>query len=121
MQQWEQVRRLELLSLYLPNHVKTKAPLFLHFNFQGNQTISSDPDILPSPYSDRPRGNQASRWPVEKIIDTGYGLATVHYFDFFPDSKEGYAESILALFGYPSEADIPADGGQVAEMNVSQW
>ena len=106
------IERKALLLMYLPNHVKTKVPVFLHFNFQGNQTVSSDPDIIPSQYSDRPRGNQASRWPVEKIIDAGYGLATIHYFDFFPDSKDRYAESILALFGHPSEGDIPADGGQ---------
>ena len=111
------VERKALLLMYLPNHVKTKAPVFLHFNFQGNQTISSDPDIIPSQHSDRPRGNQASRWPVEKIIDAGYGLATVHYFDFFPDSKDRYAESILALFGYQSEGDIPADGGQA----IAAW
>ena len=59
----------------------------------------------------------ASRWPVEKSIDAGYGLATVHYFDFFPDSKDRYAESILALFGHPSEGDIPADGGQA----IAAW
>ena len=70
------IERKALLLMYLPNHVKTKVPVFLHFNFQGNQTVSSDPDIIPSQYSDRPRGNQASRWPVEKIIDAGYGLAT---------------------------------------------
>ena len=111
------IERKALLLMYLPNHVKTKVPVFLHFNFQGNQTVSSDPDIIPSQYSDRPRGNQASRWPVEKIIDAGYGLATVHYFDFFPDSKDRYAESILALFGHPSEGDIPADGGQA----IAAW
>ncbi len=111
------IERKALLLMYLPNHVKTKVPVFLHFNFQGNQTISSDPDIIPSQHSDRPRGNQASRWPVEKIIDAGYGLATVHYFDFFPDSKDRYAESILALFGHPSEGDIPADGGQA----IAAW
>lgn len=60
------IERKALLLMYLPNHVKTKVPVFLHFNFQGNQTVSSDPDIIPSQYSDRPRGNQASRWPVER-------------------------------------------------------
>ena len=38
------IERKALLLMYLPNHVKTKVPVFLHFNFQGNQTISSDPD-----------------------------------------------------------------------------
>ena len=48
------IERKALLLMYLPNHVKTKVPVFLHFNFQGNQTVSSDPDIIPSQYSDRP-------------------------------------------------------------------
>lgn len=40
------IERKALLLMYLPNHVKTKVPVFLHFNFQGNQTVSSDPDII---------------------------------------------------------------------------
>lgn len=111
------VERKALLLMYLPNHVKTKAPVFLHFNFQGNQTISADPEIIPSQYSKETRGNQASRWPLQKIIDAGYGLATVHYFDFFPDDKYKHAESILALFGYKPGDDIPADGGQA----IAAW
>ncbi len=50
------VERKALLLMYLPNHIKTKVPVFLHFNFQGNQTVSADPDIIPSQYSDLPRG-----------------------------------------------------------------
>ena len=111
------VERKALLLMYLPNHVKTKAPVFLHFNFQGNQTISADPEIIPSQYSKEARGNQASRWPLQKFIDAGYGLATVHYFDFFPDDKDKHAESILALFGYKPGDDIPADGGQA----IAAW
>lgn len=111
------VERKALLLMYMPNHVKTKAPVFLHFNFQGNQTVSADPAIIPSRHSDRERGNQSSRWPLQKIIDAGYGLATVHYFDFFPDDKDKHAESILALFGYTSGKEIPTDGGQA----IAAW
>lgn len=111
------VERKALLLMYLPNHVKTKVPVFLHFNFQGNQTISADPEIIPSHYSKEDRGNQASRWPLQKIIDAGYGLATVHYFDFFPDDKDKHAESILALFGCKTGDEIPADGGQA----IAAW
>ena len=111
------IERKALLLMYLPNHVKTKVPVFLHFNFQGNQTISADPAIRPSQYSQEARGNQASRWPLQKIIDAGYGLATVHYFDFFPDNKDKHAESILALFGCKTGDDVPADGGQA----IAAW
>ena len=67
------IERKALLLMYLPNHVKTKVPVFLHFNFQGNQTVSSDPDIIPSQYSDRPRGNQrAGRWKRSSTPVTGW-------------------------------------------------
>ena len=109
------VRRKALLLLYLPNQIKTPVPVFFACNFQGNQTISTDPDIIVS--SDNPRGCAQSRWPVSKIIDAGYGLATVYYFDFFPDRKDGHAESVLALFGIRGEQDIASDGGQA----LSAW
>lgn len=111
------LERKALLLMYLPNQVQAPVPVFLHFNFRGNQTVSTDPEILPSQYSDYERGNQSSRWPVEKIVAAGYGLVTVHYFDFFPDSPERYAESILPFFGYQSEQDLPADGGQA----IAAW
>lgn len=109
------IRRKALLLMYLPNFVKTKVPLFFCCNFQGNQTVSMDPDIIPT--TDAERGAAQSRWPLEKITSAGYGIATVCYSDFFPDNKEGYKESVLSLFGYESEEEIPADGGQA----ISAW
>ncbi len=110
------VTRKALMLIYLPASAG-KAPVFLHFNFQGNQTVSEDPDIIPSQYSRRPRGNQTNRWPVEKIIDAGYGLATVHYFDFYLDRKDNFTESIMPLFGYGSADEVPDNGG----MAISAW
>ena len=111
------IEREALVLMYLPNQIETPIPVFLCFNFRGNQSISMDPDIISSQYSDYPRGDREDRWPVEKIVAAGYGVVTAHYFDFFPDSKENYAESILPLFGYRSEEDIPADGGQA----IATW
>lgn len=104
------IQRKALLLMYLPNQVKTKVPVFFGCNFQGNQTIDADPKVLPS--SEGARGCAQSRWPIEKIIDAGYGLATVYYFDFFPDRKDGHAESILALFGTQSADDVANNEGQ---------
>lgn len=111
------LERKALLLMYLPNQIKEKAPVFLHFNFRGNQTVSTDPAIIPSQYSTHPRGNQVSRWPIEKIIKAGYGLATIHYFDFYPDKKERHSEGILPLFGYDSAENLSASDGQA----IATW
>ena len=110
------VERKALMLIYLPKS-EEKVPVFLHFNFQGNQTVSTDPEITFSQYSKNPRGNQISRWPIEKIIDAGYGVATIHYWDFYLDQKENFTESILPLFGYKSFSDVPNDGG----LAISAW
>ena len=112
----DSICRKALMLMYFPV-TDEKVPVFLHFNFQGNQTVSDDPCIIPSEYSRRPRGNQKNRWPVGKIIDAGYGLATIHYFDFYLDRKDNFTESVMPLFGYRSAEDVPDDGG----MAISAW
>lgn len=38
-----------------------------------------------------------SRWPLEVFAKHGYAVITAHYTDFFPDVKEGRADSVLPL------------------------
>jgi hypothetical protein len=108
--------RMDLL-LYIPNQVK-RPPVILGFNFWGNETISADPGIRISdrwiesgPSSDLDlscvqnnrateacRGIDAKRWPVEKILNAGYALATAYRRDLDPDRKDGFAESIRSAY-----------------------
>ena len=111
------MERKALLLMYLPNGITKPAPVFLQFNFQGNQTVSNDPSIIPSQHSDHPRGSKISRWPIEMIVKAGYGVATIHYFDFYPDQKERQPESILPFFGYKSETDLTNTDGQA----IAAW
>ena len=108
--------RMDLL-VYIPNRVQ-HPPVILGFNFWGNETISPDPGIR---ISDRwvesgpttsldlscVKNNQATegcrgidqkRWPVEKILDAGYALATAYRGDVDPDRKNGYNESIRSAW-----------------------
>ncbi|MEX0596334.1 MAG: hypothetical protein WD512_07520 [Candidatus Paceibacterota bacterium] len=88
------------LLIYLPNQVKEQAPVFLAMNFDGIHTIQPDTGIsITKNWLDInaesgiqnnkaesiSRGTAVSRWPVEKIIQMGFGLATFYYEDIDPD------------------------------------
>ena len=111
-----------LLLLILPNWTKEKAPVFVAYNFNGNHSTTSDPSIeyplffavTETPehirwvFSNRERGGQSTRWSYDKIIDRGYGVATMFYQDIYPD-KPGYADhSVVSLFpGYNPDQKKP--------------
>ena len=105
-----------VILLYLPKNVD-KAPLFLGYNFFGNHTVSADPNIIvPTAWtrtseslgittnvpSEAARGVRSDRWPVEKLIDAGYGLATIYYGEVAPD-RDDYDEGIHPLLYMPGQ------------------
>src|SRR5437899_975001 len=95
--------------LYLPNQVKSKAPMFIGLNFLGIHATQFDSTITitdnwkrinnsntPTLKNEWPvragwkrvvnnktpvPGEDAHRWPVENLIANGYGLATAYYED----------------------------------------
>jgi hypothetical protein len=104
------------LLIYLPNACSGLAPLYLGLNFRGNQTICPDPAIRLSTRwvwdrgdgavednrsTEASRGIAASRWPVERILERGYGLATVYCGDIDPDYDDGFQNGVHALYGVP--------------------
>lgn len=132
------------------------APTFLGLNFRGNHTIHLDPRIRLSDSWMRPdkegrvvdnrstdasRGTSAKRWPIEKIIDRGFGLAVMYYGDIDPDFDDGFENGVHAVFGKPDtdgwgsigtwawglsraldylETDPAVDGGKVAVFGHSR-
>ena len=98
--------RLDLL-LYVPNQAQKPVPAFLGLNFQGNQTINSDPGITVNTNwvrgnETRERGVAAGRWQAEMVIDRGYALATMYYGDIDPDFDDGFTNGVHALYPKPA-------------------
>jgi hypothetical protein len=78
------------LLMYLPKGKKTFST-FIGYNFSGNQTINSDTAIHPGNALNGPvkeRGKDSLSWPVEMIIKSGCGVATMYYWDIAPDKND---------------------------------
>ena len=93
--------------IYLPNSEPGPVPLFVGLNFKGNHSIHPDPGIsIPTSWmrggdhraSAEGRGQSARRWPVERILERGYGLATIYYGDIDPDVDDGFQNGVHPLF-----------------------
>lgn len=88
------------LLLYLPRESAGPAPTFVGLNFYGNHSVHTDRAIRLNTNWMRPQGTQvvnnrateASRgsahqsWPIERIIERGYGIATIYYGDLAHDT-----------------------------------
>lgn len=111
------------LLIYLPADAMDRVPIFLGYNFYGNHTIHEDKGIKLTDSWVRTNeefgitGNQATkasrgvrshRWPVEDILERGYGVATIYYGDIDPDYDDGFQNGIHPLF-YRRNQSRPLD------------
>ena len=98
------------LLIYLPKNQK-KVPVFVSYNFWGNHTVADDPEILLSP-TEKSRGAGKKLLSVEKLIDAGYGLATMYAGDVDPDKGAArgpdYSDGIHPLL-YKKGQTMPLD------------
>ncbi|MDB5231785.1 MAG: hypothetical protein JWN76_2590 [Chitinophagaceae bacterium] len=96
------------LLMYIP-HSKKPVPVFVGYNFSGNQSIQSDPSVFISQAwiapktkgvvnnraTENSRGNDtATQWPVKEILSHGFAVATAYYGDIEPDHPEGWKTGI---------------------------
>ena len=100
------------ILIYLPNASEKPVPTFVLLNFGGNHTICSDPAIKLSESwmrsggngvvnnraTEESRGRSSSRFPLEKILKRGYGLATIYYGDIDPDFHDGFKNGVHPAF-----------------------
>jgi len=110
------------ILLYVPNAAPRPVPAFLGLDFDGNHAIHADPAIRLSTAwidkgpgvvehraTDASRGTDAAAWPVERILDRGYALATIYYGDIEPDRPDGWKGGVRARFGPGASGAFAAD------------
>ena len=112
---------MELL-VYLPRQPRRPAPVMCILNFQGNHAVCNDPAIRLSKQwmaerykgvvnhraTEAARGSEADRFPIERIIAAGFGLATAYYGDLDPDDDDdSFRNGVHPLFDPPGQR--PAD------------
>lgn len=105
--------------IYYPKKNHNPVPVFVGYNFAGNQSVSDDKNIILSnswvpsktkgsinnKVTDSTRGIAASDWPVEKILKSGYALATIYAGDVAPDFSDGFKDGIQNLFPFLQNRD----------------
>lgn len=109
------------ILMYLPKTAE-KAPLFLGYNFYGNHTVTEDVNVIISEawannnpsfgiinnqLTEQSRGVRTNRWAIEKMLEAGFGLATIFYGEVDPD-KDDMTDGIHPFF-YAEGQERPAE------------
>ncbi|MGD0225819.1 MAG: acetylxylan esterase [Terriglobia bacterium] len=111
----------EDLLIYIPTKAPKSVPMILDINFSGNQSVTNDPGVkaanlwLGKPPAqqqapERLRGTD-KEFDIAKLLDRGYGFATLCYQDIEPDFKDGYKMGGLRQQFFPPGQTEPAPDG----------
>ena len=101
---WNRGNSIQIpVVLFIPNHLKKAAPVFLLINNRGKR--NTDPS----------RTVKSTFWPAEMVIDSGYAIAAFHVGDVAPDHKDNYQNGVLKLL-YPEQ--LAMDNGMRA---IGAW
>lgn len=103
------------LLMYLPAKVNKKSPMLLSLSFSANSSVVDDPGVRPGEIWGKERKRVPAPKPigqgravVERLIDAGFGYATIYYGDIEPDFADGIQHGVRRLYLKPGEQK-PAD------------
>ena len=116
------------LMLVIPNNQPAPAPVFLAMNFCGNHAITADPRVplnrgwlyssckgcQNNGATEASRGGQAQDWPLEKLVDRGYAVASFCSTDIDSDRKEVSDGIYKWLARRNPEMNKPENRGSIA-------
>lgn len=112
------------LLIYLPAKAVKPVALLLSVSFTANSAVADDPGIKPGLVwkGDKKVPVTTSvmrKADVEKIIDSGFGYATVYYGDIEPDFKQGFKYGVRGLYLRPGTT-YPA-GDEWGAVSAWAW
>ncbi|UUO08527.1 acetylxylan esterase [Blastopirellula sp. J2-11] len=129
----EQPQRVTMnMLLYVPK-TDRPAPVFWGLNFRGNQTVTADPEVLITPNwvangtpgvvnnkaTEASRGVYTGRWPIRRIIECGFAVATAYCGDIYPDHRDGRSDGIVPAFYRPGQ--VKPDANQWGCIAAWSW
>ena len=107
--------KMDLLT-YVPAAAAKPVPLLLNISFSANSTTVDDPGVRKGEIWGRdkkrvaaPAGSAFGRIEVGRLIDAGFGFATVYYGDIDPDFLGGVANGVRALYLKPGQTEPAPD------------
>jgi hypothetical protein len=110
------------LLVYVPANALGPVPLLLNLSFSANSSTVDDPGVKPGEVWGRdkkkapaPQGMSFGRVNVTRLLDAGFGFATVYYGDIDPDFAGGVPYGVRALYLKPGQsAPAPDEWGSIA-------
>ena len=108
--------------LYLPANATKPAPVLLNISFTANSNTVKDPGVKPGEIWGRDKkrvpaagGPSFGSINVPKILDAGFGFATIYYGDIDPDFLGGVPLGIRAAYLKPGQTEpAPDEWGAIA-------
>ena len=111
------------LLVYLPADARKPVPLLLNLSFSANSsTVSADPGVKPGEAWGRDKKKVPAtqtmtigRIDVPRILNAGFGFATVYYGDIDPDFIGGLPYGVRASYLKPGQTEpAPDEWGAIA-------
>jgi hypothetical protein len=110
------------LLVYLPASATGPVPLLLNLGFSANSATVNDPGVKAGEVWGRDKkkipagqGMNFGRVNVARLLDAGFGFATVYYGDIDPDFPGGVPNGVRALYLKPGQTEpAPDEWGSIA-------